>query len=259
MSTEKAGEWQENQCVFQNWSMTAPTDLVNMAIWWKSPCPPCFTGMVRKNLLLSFENTGFWFWGHWILRDSQSASISSLLLAYRYNTHCFKIAAQFGANRAHNSIQIKCYSVEIWIANIMEHLHFSLPVWWARDLKLPHVSEIQVKEYVLDPTWSTTQTTPINPFSREDHLSIDEGKNPPVHRIRRWRHTRWGRTRSGAGWAIEPLHRCCWSTSPYSHSVLWVNVRHIFRCIATTSPGHLNHISEWWLCTCEWNLIKHAQ
>lgn len=97
-------------------------------------------------------------WKHWLLvlrtldlRDSQRASISSWLLAYRYNTHCFKIAAQFGANRAHNSIQIKCYSVEIWIANIMEHLHFSLPVWWARDLKLPHVSEIQVKEHVLDP------------------------------------------------------------------------------------------------------------
>lgn len=35
--------------------------MVNMAMWWNSPRPPCFTGTVRKNLLLSLENTGSWF------------------------------------------------------------------------------------------------------------------------------------------------------------------------------------------------------
>lgn len=34
------------------------TFLVNIVMWWKSPWPPCFTGRLRKNLLLSLENGG---------------------------------------------------------------------------------------------------------------------------------------------------------------------------------------------------------
>lgn len=37
------------------------TCVVNMAMWWNSPRPPCLTGTVRKNLFPSLENTGSWF------------------------------------------------------------------------------------------------------------------------------------------------------------------------------------------------------
>lgn len=31
---------------------------INMAMWWNSPRPPCFTGTVMKNLVPSLEKTG---------------------------------------------------------------------------------------------------------------------------------------------------------------------------------------------------------
>lgn len=37
------------------------TCVVNMAMWWNSPRPPCLTGTVRKKRLPSLENTGSWF------------------------------------------------------------------------------------------------------------------------------------------------------------------------------------------------------
>lgn len=86
------------------WTFTC---VVNMAMWWNSPRPPCLTGTVRKNLLPSLEKTGSWF-------CRKQRCINSTLL--NQSTHSYLGLGVNIRQKSDFSIFICCYERE-WICD----------------------------------------------------------------------------------------------------------------------------------------------